>query len=150
MLVHSSTMAPMSGWRATRPLPASTTSWRARSTSRSCFSPLISTRKNSWPFSVPAIGASSGTPAPSRWAGVRLWALTLTMPTRLPGGRVACTHGTCISDDVAPGTEIAQGGPRGNEVLQQAGGAVQHHALGAGAAHHTEQHRERPGRAVAH
>ena len=29
------------------------------------------------------------------------------MPTRLPGGSVACTHGTCISDDVATGTPTA-------------------------------------------
>ena len=52
------------------PLPASTTSCAASATSRSSFSALISTRKNSRPFSVPAIGVSSGTPAPARWAGV--------------------------------------------------------------------------------
>ena len=67
----------------------------------------ISTRKNSRPFSVPASGVSSGTPAPARWAGVSVEALTVTMPTRRPGGKVAWTQGSCIIDEVATGTETA-------------------------------------------
>jgi hypothetical protein len=70
----------------------------------SFFSALMSTRKNSLPFSVPATGVSTGTPAPARCAGVRVEPHTVTRPTRLPGGSSACTHGTCIIDEVATGT----------------------------------------------
>ena len=42
----------------------------ASATSMSCFSPRISTRKNSRPSSVPTNGVSSGTPAAARWRGV--------------------------------------------------------------------------------
>ena len=79
--------------------------------------------------------------------------LTVTTPTRLPGGSIACTQGTCISDEVATGTrtaaassawnsdeEAAIGGDRlgaeihqvprrGDEVRQQAARALQHHAF---------------------
>ena len=75
--------------------------------SMSSFSALISTRKNSRPFSVPATGVSSGTPAAARCAGVSVAALTVTTPTRLPGGSVACTQGTCMSEEVATGTPAA-------------------------------------------
>ena len=70
-------------------------------------SALISTRKNSRPFSVPTIGVSSGTPTDARCSGVKVAPLTVTRPTRLPGGSVACTHGTCIIDEVATGTPTA-------------------------------------------
>ena len=140
----------------------------------SSFSALISTRKNSWPFSVPTNGVSSGTPAPSRWAGVRVEPLTVTRPTRLPGGRVACTHGTCISDEVATGTPTAAAisfwnsdrkpqlvvmasAPEPHQILrrrdeigQQARGALQHHLLGVAPLHDAVEHREGPGRAIAH
>ena len=53
------------------------------------------------------MGVSSGTPAPSRCAGLRLPAETVTTPTRRPGGKVACTQGTCISEEVATGTPTA-------------------------------------------
>ena len=95
-------------------------------------------------------------------------------PTRLPGGSVACTQGTCISALVATGTrdmrgqlaleqreEAAVGGDRlgalapvpprrrGNRGSSPAA-PLQHHAFGRGALHHAVQHRERPGRGVAH
>jgi hypothetical protein len=70
----------------------------------SSFSARISTRKNSRPFSVPATGMSAGTPAAARWAGVRVDEQTVTSPTRLPGGKVACTQGTCMREEVATGT----------------------------------------------
>ncbi len=43
--------------------------------------------------------------------------------------------------------EIAR---RLDEIRQQPGRTLEHHLLGAGAADHTIQHRERPGRAIAH
>ena len=49
----------------------------------SSLSPLISTRKNSLPPSVPTTGVSSGTPAASRWRGVSEPRLTVITPTRL-------------------------------------------------------------------
>jgi hypothetical protein len=80
----------------------------------SSFSALIRTRKNSRPPSVPVTGVSSGTPTFSRWAGVRLPAETVTTPTRWPGGSVACTQGTCISEEVATGTPTAAASSRWN------------------------------------
>lgn len=73
----------------------------------SSFSALISTRKNSRPPSVPATGVSAGTPTAARCCGDRLAAETVTRPTRRPGGSVACTQGTCISEEVATGTFMA-------------------------------------------
>ncbi len=73
----------------------------------SSFSALISTRKNSRPPSVPVTGVSSGTPAAARWRGVSPALFTVTTPTRLPAGSVACTQGTCISELVATGTPTA-------------------------------------------
>src|SRR5262249_38427721 len=47
------------------------------------------------------------TPAASRCLGVSEVALTVMTPTRLPGGKVACTQGTCKSELVATGTLTA-------------------------------------------
>ena len=69
MLVHSSTIAPMSAWRETSVRPASRMSAAASATSMSCFSPRTSTRKNSRPSSVPTNGVSGGTPAAARCRG---------------------------------------------------------------------------------
>ena len=80
----------------------------------SSFSPRISTRKNSRPFSVPMKGVSSGTPAASRCLGVSEVALTVTTPTRLPGGKVACTQGTCRRELVATGTFTCAASSRWN------------------------------------
>ena len=107
MLVHSSTMAPTSGLRDISSFPAFTISCPASAMSMSSFSALMSTRKNSHPFSVPVMGVSRGAPAAARCAGVNVDALMVTTPTRLPGGNVACTHGTCINEDVATGTATA-------------------------------------------
>ena len=106
--------------------------------------------------------------------GVSDCADTVMMPTRFPGGSVACTHGTWISALVATGTRTCAASSRWNsdrkpqlvviasapsttssaaaarKSSQQPGRPVQHHALRAGAAHHAVQHRERPGRGVAH
>ena len=146
----------------------------ASATSMSCFSPRTSTRKNSRPSSVPTNGVSGGTPAAARWRGVSDPADTVMMPTRLPGGSIACTQGTWISALVATGTRtcaassawnsdrkpqlvvIASAPSRhqfrggGQEVVQQSGRRVQHHAFRRRAAHHAVQHRERPGGGVAH
>ena len=59
---------------------------------------------NSAPSSVPSTGVSGRAPAHSRCRGVRLFASTVTTPTRRPGGSSRSTHGTCRSDDVATGT----------------------------------------------
>ena len=40
--------------------------------------------------------------------------LTVTTPTRLPGGSVACTHGTCMSAMVATGTLTCAASSRWN------------------------------------
>ena len=104
MFVHSSRIAPISGAIASNSRPASRMSRAAARMSICSLAPLISTRKNSLPPSVPTMGVSSGTPALSRWRGVRLDLLTVMMPTRLPGGSVACTQGNCIIALVATGT----------------------------------------------
>src|SRR5579872_3361339 len=173
MLVHSRTMAPTSGWRATSSFPASTTSRSACAMSMSSVSALIRTRKNSLPFSVPTSGVSNGTPAPSRWAGDNVEPDTVTRPTRFPGGSVACTQGTCIRDEVATGTPTAaaisfwnserkpqfvvmacaqahQFVGRLDEVRKQASRALQYDLLRRGALHHAIEHGERPRRRVTH
>ena len=141
----------------------------ASATSMSCFSPRTSTRKNSRPSSVPTNGVSGGTPAAARCRGVSEPADTVMMPTRWPGGSIACTQGTWISALVATGTRTCaassawnsdrkpqlvviasapsrhQFGRGRQEIVQQSGRGVQHHAFRRGAAHHAVEHRERPG-----
>ena len=80
----------------------------------SSFSPRMSVRKNSRPLSVPTKGVSAGTPAASRWRGVSVEPLTVIMPTFLPGGRVAWTHGTWIMELVATGTPTCWASSRWN------------------------------------
>ena len=123
---------------------------------------------------MPAIGVSGGTPAAARWAGESVDALIVTMPTRFPGGSIACTDGTCISAEVATGTpaaarkfaleqtqESAVGGERlgaqthqflrrRDEVREQSARAIHHDFRGTGAAHDPVQHGKGPRRAVAH
>ncbi len=140
----------------------------------SVFSALISTRKNSRPPSVPTTGTSRGTPAASRWASVSepradgddADALAGRQGRLNPGhlhqrgggdrhvhrlGQLALEQRkeAAIGGDRL-GAEIDEVARRGDEVRQEPPRTLQHDPFGIGAAHHPEQHGERPGRAIAH
>jgi hypothetical protein len=64
-------------------------------------------RVNSRPPSVVPSGVPAGTPAPSRCFGVSEDSEIVRTPARLPGASRLFTAATCISEEVATGTETA-------------------------------------------